>query len=466
MAAVSSATGRWHGLGPWLLITLLLAAGAPAWATTGPIGPEDARHLLLRTGFAASPRDVAEYAKLTREQAVDRVLQRDHAQLGQDLKAWWLAEMIATSAPITERMTLFWHNHFVASLRKVRAPQLMYRYNATLRQHALGSFSELLHAMARDPAMIVYLDGVSNRKGQPNENFARELMELFTLGEGHYSERDVKEAARAFTGWSLDGESGQFVFRKAQHDDGQKTVLGRTDDLDGDDVLELLLEHPRTAENVVAKLWRELVSPDPDAGEVRRIARRLREARYDIRVAVRLLLASDAFWANENRATLVKSPVELIVGTLRQFGFRVPDAFPFVVFARQLGQDLLAPPNVKGWPGGEAWITASTLLARRQMLERLFRGIEVRAPMASMVATSQEPMRGMAGHDAQRVRIARAMAELRVDAERWLAQLERRDEASVARFLLVAPPAHPLASHAGAMETLHAVTRDPVYQLK
>ena len=198
--------------------------------------------------------------------------------------------MLTTPSPLTEKMVLFWHNHFVSSLQKVRSPVLMYRQNALLRKHALGYFGDLLHEVAKDPAMVIYLDSASNRKGQPNENFAREVMELFTLGEGNYGENDIKEAARAFTGWSLDPDTGEFVVRPLIHDDGVKTVLGRSGNFDGDAVLDILLAQPQTAEFIVAKLWREFVSPTPDPAEVKRIARMFRDNRYNIKVALRALL--------------------------------------------------------------------------------------------------------------------------------------------------------------------------------
>src|SRR5205814_9204534 len=163
--------------------------------------------------------------------------------------------------------------HFVSSDQKVRSPQLMYRQNALLRRHALGSFGKLLHEIARDPAMVIYLDNASNRKAQPNENFAREVMELFTLGEGHYTEQDIKEAARAFTGWGIDRDSGTFAYRPRLHDDGEKTVFGKRGYFDGDAILDLALERRETAEFIVAKLWKEFVSPEPDWLSVERIAR-------------------------------------------------------------------------------------------------------------------------------------------------------------------------------------------------
>jgi uncharacterized protein (DUF1800 family) len=265
------------------LLGMLLSA-LPAAAAS--LGLDDARHLLSRTGFGATPAEVETYSRLTREQAADRVVagavksavtappawtaepfrprgyrgmnaeerkvaRRDMNEKAFELQAWWLREMLVTPSPLTEKMTLFWHNHFVSSQRKVQSPQLMYGQNAVLRKHALGNFGELLHAASRDPAMVIYLDSASNRKGSPNENFAREVMELFTLGEGHYAERDIKEAARAFTGWGIEPATGEFVFRAAAHDDGEKTVLGRTGKFGGDEVLDILLAQPQTAEYLV-----------------------------------------------------------------------------------------------------------------------------------------------------------------------------------------------------------------------
>ncbi len=397
-------------------LALAVALAAPARAAPDvPLGYDDARHLLARTGFGPTDAEVRTYATLTRSEAAAKLLRearsvtvtpppasalesgslqvprregssaeerkefhRRQTREGLELRAWWVREMLVTPSPLTERMTLFWHNHFVSTQPKVRVAQLMYRQNVLLRENALGNFGTLLHATARDPAMVIYLDSARNRKGSPNENFAREVMELFTLGEGHYTEQDVKEAARAFTGWGLDRETGRFVFRRALHDDGSKTVLGSTGRFDGDAVLDLLLARPETAERIVARLWREFVSPDPDPREVARIARRFRESRYDIRAALALLLASDAFYAPENRGALVKSPIDLVVGTLRQFGVSPADTLPFAVAAAGMGQNLFAPPNVKGWPGGEAWINTTTLLARKQFLDRLTRAMERR----------------------------------------------------------------------------------------
>ncbi|HMA89017.1 MAG TPA: DUF1800 domain-containing protein [Burkholderiales bacterium] len=400
------------------LLLWSLAAWAGAAQAAG-MGAADARRLLERTGFDAAPAEVAQFSQLTRTQGVDRILagthrtartplppevlewtdprtlrgmspeerkafQQDLRRRALALKGWWLDEMVTTDSPLTERMTLFWHNHFTSSLQKVRSPALMARQNALLRRYALGNFGALLHAVAKDPAMLVYLDGARNRKGHPNENFAREVMELFTLGEGHYGESDVREAARAYTGWSIDPADGSYRWRPFMHDRGVKTVLGQSGDFDGDQVLDILLAQPATAEFVTAKLWREFVSPQPDARELERVASDFRASGYEIRVALRELLLSDAFWAPANRDALVKSPVDLVVGTVRRYGIRYDDSRPLVFALHQLGQDLFSPPDVRGWPGGDEWITTQTLLARKQFLARVFRGEQARmmSPMA------------------------------------------------------------------------------------
>jgi uncharacterized protein (DUF1800 family) len=392
-----------------IIVIMLASSTLPAYAASmGPMGADDAQHLLGRAGFGARPADLAGFAKLSREAAIERLLTETRAEpvasppaelsdylppsrlraLSDEerketqvrsalaLRAWWLGAMLGAATPaeqLRERMTLFWHNHFVSSLQKVKSAKLMLDQNRLLRRHALGHFGELLHAVGKDPAMVVYLDSATNRKGSPNENFAREVMELFTLGEGHYTEQDVKEAARAFTGWSIEPDTGEFRWRPFAHDNGSKTVLGVSGNLDGDAVLDILLAQPQTAEFVVRKLWREFVSLTPDESETRRIARRYRDSGYDMRVALREIFGSRAFWAAESRLALVKSPVDWVLGTLNSLEVEPPEAQHLAIALRQLGQDLFAPPNVKGWPGGETWINSSTLLQRKQLAERLLR---------------------------------------------------------------------------------------------
>jgi uncharacterized protein (DUF1800 family) len=477
-----------------VLLAFLLLLPAVVLATG--MGDDDARHLLSRTGFDPTYREIHEYAGLSRSVAVDRLLdgtrtaaltplpesvlefvprnrlrqlkdaseaerkafQREQFEKSLALRAWWYREMLETDTPLTERMTLFWHNHFVSSQQKVKSPVLMARQNQLLRRYALGDFGELLHAIARDPAMVIYLDNVSNKRGSPNENFARELMELFTLGEGHYSEQDVKEAARAFTGWSLDRNTGEFRFYRMRHDTGEKTVLGQRGHFNGDDVLDILLAQPATAELVTAKLWREFISPTPDATELKRLAAVFRNSHYNTRALMHALLTSGFFYAAQNRAVLIKSPVELVVGTLRMFEIHPTDLRPVVLAARNLGQDVFAPPNVRGWPGGDTWINSATLLARRQLLARLFRAEE-------MPAESGDDMAGRGG---RRLAMYRH-ADYLFNSAHWFDQFDvkigsRRQQ--VTRLVLATAPQEMPPASADNLSFLSTLVLDPVYQLK
>ena len=480
----------------FLAATFAILASSAVFAAG--MGEDEARHLLSRTGYGVRLQEIDAYAKLSRREGVDRILdgarasavtplppgidewvsparirameaeakkaaQAENRDRAGELRAWWVREMLATDSPLTERMTLFWHNHFATGIQKVRSPMMMARQNAILRRHALGSFRDLLHGVSKDPAMLVYLDTARSRRGAPNENFAREVMELFTLGEGHYSERDIKEAARAFTGWSVDPETGGFLFRPMLHDDGEKTVLGRTGALRGEDVLEILLARRETAEFIAAKLWREFVSGAPpgerERREIQGVARELRESGYSVRAALRALLSTQSFWAPEHRAALVKSPVDVVVGTLRQFSVEVRDPLPFAVALRNLGQDLFAPPNVKGWPGGEAWVDSRTLLARRQFVERVLRVDEARLAMQAM---AQSP----AMSDNKGRRFVQAIADLQFSGDAWLAPFASRPMPStLERVLLAQAPQRERASETG-IALVRALVADPVYQLR
>jgi uncharacterized protein (DUF1800 family) len=515
-----------------VVLATLTALAPSAHPAAAPMGYDDARHLLARTGFGPTDAEVRLYATLPRSDAVARLLretrttavtpppafaldlgplrrpgpgasederkafQQEQNRRGLELRAWWVQEMLATPSPLTERMTLFWHNHFVSSQQKVRVVRLMYGQNAMLRANALGNFGALLHAASKDPAMLVYLDSAQNRKGQPNENFAREVMELFTLGEGHYTEQDVKEAARAFTGWSLDRETGQYIFRPGVHDTDSKTVLGRSGNLDGDAVLEILLAQPSMAEFVTTKLWREFVSPNPDPREVARIAQSFRGSNFDIKIALRALLLSDAFWARENRGTLVKSPVEFVVGTLRQLEVAPSSGLPFAVVSAGMGQNLFSPPNVKGWPGGNVWIDTNTLLARKQFVDRLTRADEAPPQMTTalipqLVAMGPKPLdngfptraevkpavapQGTAVDEKTRGQrlareVDRGLRNLHFDAASWLAARsggtrEAKERAAQA-LLLALPPQSPPPQDDDALAFVRATLSNPVYQLK
>ncbi|MEX0704459.1 MAG: DUF1800 domain-containing protein [Planctomycetales bacterium] len=289
------------------------------------------------------------------------------------LQGWWLYRMFHTPHPLRERLTLFWHDHFATSIAKVASMPAMLAQNRLLRRHALGRFGPLLHDVSHDPAMIVWLDTNKNVKGRPNENYARELMELFSLGVGNYSERDIREAARAFTGWGAAG--GEFLFNDALHDDGEKTVLGRTGEWAGDDVVRIVLEQPACPRFLARKLFREFVSeagPLPDA-LVEPLARRLRETDFDLADCLGIILRSRIFFSDDAYRARIKGPVEYVVGALQSFNARVP-VEGLATAMEGLGQALFAPPNVKGWDGGEAWINSATLVARHNLAERLVGG--------------------------------------------------------------------------------------------
>ncbi len=480
---------------------LLLASAVHAAA----IGEQGARLLLTRAGFAPSPEEVAHYAPLTQEQAVDRMLaqartaavtpppawidepwvaprqlrqmsvderrayREQEIRRGLALRAWWLREMVATPSPLTERMTLFWHNHFVSAQPKVRASELMYRQNVLLRRLAMGSFGDLLHAVAKDPAMMIYLDAATNRKTAPNENFAREVMELFTLGPGHYTESDIKEAARAFTGWSIDPQTGSFVLRPRMHDDGEKSLLGRSGDFDGDQVLDILLAQPATAEFVTRKLWREFVSPQPDEARVEAIAARFRASGYRIDVAVRELLLQPEVVRRDQDNALVKSPVELIVGLARQTGSGIGDGIGAAIASAAMGQNLFSAPNVRGWPGGDAWINTQTLLARRQFVRHALDAAPADSSMMARPARADD--KGAIGRRVQ----ALLAGALHVDAAAALKTLggfqpERAVDAAgaskLSAQLLVLPPVSAVPSGELGLDALRTLLLDPSYQLK
>jgi uncharacterized protein (DUF1800 family) len=267
-------------------------------------------------------------------------------------------------------MTLFWHNHFATSHTKVQDVPLMLRQIALLRTHALGDFRALLDAIGKDPAMLIWLDSTSNRKAKPNENYAREVMELFTLGRGHYTEKDIQEAARAFTGWFVVG--GSFREMPAQHDDGSKTIFGRTGRFEGGDVARILLDQPACAAFLCRKLFRQFVSDvdSPSDALIAPLAEALRSNDYNIRVPVELILRSRLFHDPVTRRRRVKSPVEFGVGLVRSLEVLKPtvSAEALAQACARMGESLLVPPSVAGWEGGSAWINTTTTVERTNLV--------------------------------------------------------------------------------------------------
>jgi uncharacterized protein (DUF1800 family) len=431
---------------PLILVALWMtgvvtAQPAPTFDAT------QARHLLNRAGFGGSPEECARLASLGRSSAVDFLLQapsseetaglpafdakavarpsrtqmRDMAPEAMDdeerqqamrrliatyrrndlqqlngYREWWFERMVVTPAPLEERMVLFWHGYFTSGQRDVRNSYHMIQQNRLFREHALGNFRTLLHAVAKDPAMLEYLDNNKNRKGRPNENFAREVMELFTLGVGRYGEQDIKEAARAFTGWT--SRDGVFAFNRRQHDAGQKTVLGVTGPLDGKGVLDILLKQDAAPRHVARRILSHFLGTEPDAGLVDRYARLLRRHDWEIAPFLRTLFLDPAFYAPEVQGARILGPVEFLVGVSRRLGERPPGAL-LASAAAALGQTLFEPPNVKGWEEGTAWISTSTFLARGNFAGYLVEGVNplrIRRDFMPPARPSDEEERGMA----------------------------------------------------------------------
>lgn len=281
----------------------------------------------------------------------------------------WLREMVNSKQQLREKMAFFWHGHFATRNLNILYQQ---QYLSILRKGALGNFAELLTAVSKSAGMINFLNNNQNRKGHPNENFAREVMELFTLGRGNYTETDVKEAARAFTGWGAE-LNGNFVFRKNLHDSGSKTIFGKTGNYTGDDVLSLLLERKQTAYFITAKLFRFLVAEELDAERISWLAERFYQSNYEISRLLEDIFTSDWFYEKKYIGQQIKSPILLLAGMQRMLPFELEQPETLLLMQRLLGQILFNPPNVAGWPGGKNWIDSSSLLLRMR-LPRLFYG--------------------------------------------------------------------------------------------
>ncbi len=298
-------------------------------------------------------------------------------QSEQDIKALnltWLNEMVNTDAQLREKMSLFWHGHFASRVQNVFYQQSLLDM---IRKNALGNFGDLLKKVSASASMINFLNNNQNRKDHPNENFAREVMELFTMGRGNYTEQDVKEGARAFTGWGVDFQ-GEFEFRKRQHDDDRKTFLGKTGNFDGGDILNMLLEQKATARYVTRKLYRYLVNEEVDETRVEWLAGRWYQSNYDIKSLLEDIFGSDWFYADQHIGCRIKSPIDLLVGIRRLLPMKIENEDVQLVFQRLLGQVLMYPPNVAGWPGGPSWIDSSTLMFRLQLPQLIYKSEEFR----------------------------------------------------------------------------------------
>jgi hypothetical protein len=364
-----------------------------------PFNLKWAGHLFRRAGFGAGPGELRAAVEKgldgtlgrlinggkAAEERVrllttngDRMIKNDDKL--EELRGWWCYCMIYTLPPLREKMTLFWHNHFATSIAKVGRATLMYAQNKLLRKHALGKFRPFLLEISRDPAMIVWLDNNSNVKGTPNENYAREVMELFTLGVGNYTEKDVKEAARAFTGWHTNENGDAYAFNASLHDDGPKTFLGQSGKWNGDDVVRILLDQKSAARFLVRKLYRYFISEtqEPPGALLEPLAESFRKSDYDIATLLGTMLRSRHFFSEYAYRQRLKSPAEFVLGAARAVVHPTEEQkevrLPLVLLVNRMaamGQELFAPPNVKGWPHGKAWLNTSTVLLRNNFAQQV-----------------------------------------------------------------------------------------------
>jgi uncharacterized protein (DUF1800 family) len=346
----------------------------PAWAKPDPERMERLRELqTLRRQLRSAPE--AERADLERKV---RDMQREEQRLQREriieLRGWWLERMAKGPRPLQEKLTLFWHGHFATSAQKVRDAYFMWRQNETFRRHAAGNWLTLLTEVTQDPAMLIWLDQAQSRKEHPNENYARELMELFALGEGNYTERDISEAARALTGLALDRLRQESTYRPFLHDAGEKTVLGKTGPLKWKDVLNQVVDQPQAARFITEKLWKFLAGVDAPAPLVSALAKTFRDHGCQFTPVLRALLRSEEFYAEAVMRSQVKSPVQWLVSSVRILERPLPPPLFASNLLQNLGQDLFAPPSVKGWEGGLSWITTNNLLARYNYAEQLVYG--------------------------------------------------------------------------------------------
>ncbi len=366
----------------------------PEWAWSpfeptkqAPWDHERVTHLFRRTAFGASPRQVESALADGPEETIRRLFDvREPAEFqteitslidavlaGGNLKrlsATWLYRMVTSPCPLLEMMTLFWHGHFATSASKVQDARLMQEQNQLLREHALGDFRALVHEISRDPAMLIWLDSATNRKAHPNENYAREIMELFVLGEGEYTETDIRELARCFTGWEI--RQNRFRFNRYQHDFGEKTLFGTTGKLTGEMAVDLILDHPAGPGFIIRKLIRFFLfdEPAPPHRLIQPLADQLREDRFHIAPVLRRMLSSRLFFSEFSRARMIRSPIHLAVGFLRSLtGMTNMNRLQSGV--AEIGQEPFFPPNVKGWDGGRTWINSSTLLGRANLIRAI-----------------------------------------------------------------------------------------------
>ena len=427
---------------------------APAWAV-----PENLQEKRQKTRAMREESGGMEAKDRMREL---RQMQNEHIL---ELRVWWLERMKTTPAPLLEKMTLFWHGHFATSAEKVHNGYWMWRQNDTLRRHALGNFVALTKEISRDPAMMIYLDLQQSKKEAPNENWARELMELFTIGIGNYSEKDIRESARSFTGYRIDQTDQQFRFAARQHDEGEKTFMGQTGRWNGDDIIDILAKQPACAVFLAKKLWRFFAEDEPSPQIVEALAERIRAHNYEMRPVLREMFASAAFYAPAVRRTQIKSPVQYLIQTTKLLATDLPATQILQNAMRQLGQTLFAPPNVKGWDGGKSWVSTSTLLFRYNFANYLINGDAMRPGGDRRAARLDLPRR-------EPIDVGKFIpAELRARPNELVAALSRRffgapaPEKQQTAFVQFLTERQPDTSDQTMRELLHLMMSTPQFQL-
>ncbi len=360
----------------------------------------EAAHLLGRAQFGYTPTELDRAANSGLAETVERLLapQPESPEFQQaetalrktafatgeitDLKIWWLYRMWSSANPLAEKMALFWHNHFATSYDKIRSVPQMLAQNEVIRAHGLKNFKQLLHGMSVDTAMLLWLDGNANRKRHPNENFAREIMELFALGVGNYTEKDIQEAARAFSGWHV--REGAFWFNTLQHDESSKTVFGKSGNFDGTAIVVLCLAQPACPRFLAMKLLKTFVCPEPTSAMIDAVAARIRLHDFAISPVLHELFSSQMFFEASHRRSVIKSPLDLVVGSLRTLAATVKWP-PVAKLLANLGQDVFEPPSVKGWEGGRLWINSSSILLRTNFATELASGEQIASLLKAIV---------------------------------------------------------------------------------
>jgi len=480
---------------------------------------ETAAHLLNRVGFGGPPAEIGKLTDLGHDAALSSLLdyenipdptpaptwavpdlgraerlralqqltpearrqaqqaeQRTEFERITELRGWWLNRMATGPRPFQEKMVLFWHGHFATSFEKVRDAYYMWRQNELFRRLATDYWLRLLIEAGRDPAMLIWLDQAQSRKPHANENYARENMELFSLGEGHYTEKDVTEAARALTGWSLDRNADRFIYRPAFHDDGIKTVLGLTGNLDGEDVMAQIVRQPQSAIFITGKLWNYFAGQMPSLELNNALADVFRANANYFKPFLRIMFRSEEFYDASVIRNQVKSPVQWLVSTARVLQCDLPPAFISAAMLRSLGQDLFAPPNVKGWDGGIAWITTNTLLGRYNDAATLVQGTTQQLSASDFARKPGGPGGAKLEKAAQRVHIGGVdvekilTADELADKDKLVASLQHRllqstlsnEQEQVLQGYL---DSHSMLNDADVRDVIRLIMSTPEYQV-